>query len=301
MRRGDDMNHCHRFAAIATLLVATLLVATATGPAWADVVTGNVIGGFAEVANSVSGALPGQQPAPKQLKSPAHFGEKVQTAAKSKANISFIDGSHVLIGENAALTIDAFVFDPKAGKESAAYTIAAGALRFVSGSIKSDSIKIQTPTAVVAVRGTNFKLKVLPDGTTVISVNRGAVEVTSRRTFATATLGAGQSVSCNEQGLSAVDASEVEVADEFVDQVEFDGEPDLAEVGLSELGFSDEEASEIETALSEAESEDGADGADSDSEGGDSSDSGSDSGDGGDGGDGGGDGGGGEGGGGGNN
>jgi uncharacterized membrane protein YgcG len=261
----------------------------------ADVVTGNVIGGFAEVANSVSGALPGQQPAPKQLKSPAHFGEKVQTAAKSKANISFIDGSHVLIGENAALTIDAFVFDPKSGKESAAYTIAAGALRFVSGSIKSDSIKIQTPTAVVAVRGTNFKMKVLPDGTTVVSVNRGAVEVTSRRTFATATLGAGQSVSCNEQGLSDVDASEVEVEDEFVDQVEFDGEPDLAEVGLSELGFSDEEANEIESALSESESEDGADGADS--EGGDSSDGGSDSG--GDGGDGGGDGGGGDGGGGG--
>lgn len=274
---------------LAALNVALFLAYAPMPCARADVVTGNVIGGFAEVANSVSGALPGQQPAPKQPKSPAHFGEKVQTAAKSKANISFIDGSHVLIGENAALTIDAFVFDPRSGKESAAYTIAAGALRFVSGSIKSDSIKIQTPTAVVAVRGTNFKMKVLPDGTTVVSVNRGAVEVTSRRTFATATLGAGQSVSCNEQGLSDVDANEVEVADEFVDQVEFDGEPDLAEVGLSELGFSDEEANEIESALSESESEDGADGADS--EGGDS---GSDSGDGGsDSGDGGGDGGGG--------
>jgi uncharacterized membrane protein YgcG len=283
----------HRFVAIAALLCVG-------SPAQADVITGNVIGGFAEVANNVSGALPGQQPAPKQLKSPAHFGEKVLTEVGSRANISFIDGSHVLIGEKAELTIDAFVFDPKTGTERAAYNIAAGALRFVSGAIKSDSIKIQTPTAAIAVRGTNFKLKVLADGTTIVSVNRGSVEVTSRRTFATATLGPGQSVSAGDQGLGSVDANEVEVADEFVDNVALDGDPDLAEVGLSELGFSDEEASEIETALSEAESEDGdADNADGDSDGGDGGDAdGGDSGDGGNSGGDGGDGGGGDGGGG---
>jgi hypothetical protein len=285
------MKHVYHLAMLAVLIFAG-------GMAEADVTTGNVIGGFAEIANSVSGALPGQQPAPKQLKSPAHFGEKVLTEAGAKANISFIDGSHVLIGENAELTIDAFVFDPKTGKEHAVYNIAAGALRFVSGAVKSDSIKIQTPTAAIAVRGTNFKLKVLADGTTIVSVNRGAVEVTSRRTFATASLGAGQSVSCNDQGLGGVDTSEVEVEDAFVDDVALDGEPDLAEVGLSELGFSDEDASEIESALSEAESEDGdAESGDADSEGGDSSDGGGadggDSGDGGDGGDGGGGGGGG--------
>jgi uncharacterized membrane protein YgcG len=277
------MRQFYRFTAIAALICGG-------AAAQADVTTGNVIGGFAEVANNVTGALPGQQPAPKQLKSPAHFGEKVLTQAGAKANISFIDGSHVLIGENAELTIDAFVFDPKTGKERAAYNIAAGALRFVSGAIKSDSIKIQTPTAAIAVRGTNFKLKVLPDGTTIISVNRGSVEVTSRRTFATASLGAGQSVSCDDQGMGDVGANEVEVDDGFVDDAALDGDPDLADVGLSELGFSDEEANEIESALTDAESEDGdADGADGDSEGGDGNDGGDgDGGDSGDGGDGGG-------------
>src|SRR5690349_14309576 len=198
------MKQLYRFTAIAVLICGS-------AAAQADVTNGNVIGGFAEVANNVTGALPGQQPAPKQLKSPAHFGEKVLTEAGAKANISFIDGSHVLIGEKAALTIDAFVFDPKTGTERAVYNIAAGALRFVSGAIKSDSIKIQTPTAAIAVRGTNFKLRVLADGTTVVSVNRGSVEVTSRRTFATATLGPGQSVSASDQGLGSVDANEVEV------------------------------------------------------------------------------------------
>jgi hypothetical protein len=298
------MNRFYRVAAITALFCGAACI-----QARADSSLGSVIGGFAEVANSVSGALPGQTPAPKQPKSPAHFGEQVTTAAGARANINFIDGSHLLIGENAALTIDAFVFDPKTGKERAAYSVAAGALRFVSGKIKGDNLKIETPTAALVVRGTNFKLKVLADGTTVVSVNRGSVEVTSRRTFATATLGAGQSVSAGDEGLGGVDTNEVEVDDGFIDDAALEGDPELADVELSELGFSDEEASEIESALADAESEgdegadsDSADGGDgSDSDGGDSDGGDSDGGDsdGGDGGDGGGDGGGGDGGGGG--
>ena len=297
------MNHLHRLGTVAALLCGAAL-----SPANADSTPGNVVGGFAEVENSVSGALPGQTPAAKQPKSPAHFGEQVVTAGGAKANISFIDGSNLLLGENAEVTIDSFVFDPKTGKERAVVTLTAGALRFVSGQIKSDNLRIETPTAAIAVRGTNFKLKVLPDGTTIVSVNRGSVEVTSRRTFATATLGAGQSVRCNDQGLGGVDGSEVEVEDGFIDDVALDGDPALADVELGDLGFSDEEANEIESALADAESEDGdaegdgdsADGGDGDADGGDADGGDSDGGDsdGGDGGDGGGDGGGGEGGGG---
>jgi hypothetical protein len=254
------MNRFYRLAAITALFCSGALL-----HARADSSLGSVIGGFAEVTNSVSGALPGQSPAPKEPKSPAHFGERVITAAGAKANISFIDGSHLLIGENAALTIDAFVFDPKTGKERAAYSVAAGALRFVSGKIKDDNLKIETPTAALVVRGTNFKLKVLADGTTVVSVNRGSVEVTSRRTFATATLGAGQSVSAGDEGLGGVDTNEVEVDDGFIDDAALEGEPDLADVELGELGFSDEEANEIESALADAESEGDAESGDSDS------------------------------------
>ena len=291
------MNRFYRFAAIMALLGVA-----ASMQAQAESTVGSVVGGFAEVANSVSGALPGQPPAPKQPKSPAHFGEQVITAAGSKANISFIDGSNLLLGENAEVTIDAFVFDPKTGKERAVVTIATGALRFVSGKIKGDNLKVQTPTAAIAVRGTNFKLKVLADGTTIVSVNRGSVEVTSRRTFATATLGAGQSVSAGNQGLGGVDSNEVEVEDGFIDDAALDGDPDLAEVELGDLGFSDEEANEIEAALADAESEGDAEGADSDSaDGGDGSDSDGGDADGGDSGSDGGDGGGGDGGGGGDN
>jgi hypothetical protein len=265
----------------------------------------NVVGGFAEVANSVSGALPGQSLTPKQTKSPAHFGERVVTAAGSHANISFIDGSHLLLGEKAEVTIDAFVFDPKTKTEQASYQIAAGALRLVSGAIKGDKLKIRTPTAAIVVRGTNVKIRVLPSGETIVSVNRGRVEITSRRNGETASLGAGQSVSANQQGLNDVDSGEAEVEDGFVDDAALDGDPDLADVELTDIGFSEEEANEIESEVSESDDGGDADGADNgdgdsgsgDSDGGDSG--GGDSGDGGGGDGGGGDGGGGDGGGGG--
>jgi hypothetical protein len=122
---------------------------------------------------------------------------------------------------------------------------------------------------------------VLPSGETLVVVNRGEVEITSRRTGATASMGAGQSVTCDNQGLSDVNSSEPEVDDGFVDDPGLDGDPDLADVGLGELGFTSEEANEIASAVAAAESEGDSEGSDSgDSEGGDAD--GGDSGEGGD-------------------
>jgi uncharacterized membrane protein YgcG len=235
-----------------------LVAASAAG---ADTNKGAVIGGFAEVANSVSGAMPGETPAPKEVKSPAHFGEHVMTQASSRATISFIDKSHLVIGEKSEVTIDTFVFDPKSGAEQATYNVASGALRFVSGAIKGDKLKIETPTAVVAVRGTNLKIRVLPSGETLVAVNRGRVDVTSRQSGETASLGAGQSVDADAQGLGDVQAGEADVGDETVDDAGLDGTPDLPDVGLAELGFSEDEASEIDAAVDQAESQDGGDNA----------------------------------------
>ena len=227
-------------------ILATFAIAAG---AQADTVNGSVIGGFAEVANTVTGALPGQSPAPKQVKSPAHFGEHVLTGAGSRATIMFFDRSHLLVGESSEVTIDAFVFDPKSGAEQATYNLAAGALRLVSGAIHGDKLKIETPTAVVAIRGTNVKIRVRPDGNTVIAVNRGRVEVTARSNGASASLGAGQSINADGDGLGSVQSGEAEVGDTFVDEPGLDGTPDLADVGLSDLGFSAEEASDIDAAV----------------------------------------------------
>jgi hypothetical protein len=80
--------------------------------------------------------------------------------SQGKVGITFQDDTRVQVNENSRLVIDDFVYDPKkpaAGK--LALNMAAGTVRYASGAIaKNDPSKvaINTPTATIAVRGTDF-------------------------------------------------------------------------------------------------------------------------------------------------
>ena len=79
-------------------------------------------------------------------------------------NIIFKDDTKVKVTENSKLLIDDFVFDPKksdAGK--LALKIGMGTVRYASGQIAKanpQQVGIQTPTATIAVRGTDFSMTV---------------------------------------------------------------------------------------------------------------------------------------------
>ena len=69
------------------------------------------------------------------------------------------------INENSKLVIDSFVFDPNAKKSAGklAMNVALGTVRYTSGKVahnNPDSVKINSPTATIAVRGTDFTLTV---------------------------------------------------------------------------------------------------------------------------------------------
>ena len=74
--------------------------------------------------------------------------------------ITFEDDTQVQMTESAKLTIDDFIYDPNnkdAGK--LAIKIGRGTARYASGQIAKDrpqAVKIRTPSATVAVRGTDF-------------------------------------------------------------------------------------------------------------------------------------------------
>ncbi len=240
-----------------------LLAAIAAGPAAADVSVGSTIGGFVRVKGAVTGSLPDQAPASKAERSPALFGEIVATGDNSGATIGFIDHSHLLLSQRATITIDSLVFNPKTGIEEAAYTLTQGAARLISGTIKGDSLRINTPTATLAVRGTNLKLKVEADGSTLVSVNSGEVALSDRAGKETVTLKAGQSVRVDRDGVGDVADSEAEVDDAELDDASLDGDdPDLPDADLADLGFSAEDIADIEAALDAAENGDDGEGED---------------------------------------
>lgn len=88
------------------------------------------------------------------------------------SNITFRDDTKVKITENSKLVIDDFVFDPKksdAGKLAMKVTM--GTVRYASGQIAKNNpqqVAVNTPTANIAVRGTDFSMTVDETGQSLI-------------------------------------------------------------------------------------------------------------------------------------
>lgn len=83
--------------------------------------------------------------------------------AKSKVMLTFEDHTTVKITEQSKLIIDDFVYDNNKGAGKLALRVALGTARYASGQIaKSNpqSVNIKTPTASIAVRGTDFSMTV---------------------------------------------------------------------------------------------------------------------------------------------
>ena len=88
------------------------------------------------------------------------------------SSITFRDDTKVKITENSKLVIDDFVFDPKksdAGKLAMKVTM--GTVRYASGQIAKNNpqqVAVNTPTANIAVRGTDFSMTVDETGQSLV-------------------------------------------------------------------------------------------------------------------------------------
>ena len=83
--------------------------------------------------------------------------------ARAKAKLTFEDNTTVNITEQSKLVIDDFVYDPKKGSGKVAMKVVLGTARYASGQIAKtnpQNVNVQTPTATVAVRGTDFSMTV---------------------------------------------------------------------------------------------------------------------------------------------
>lgn len=94
----------------------------------------------------------------------------VNGACDSK--ITFKDDTKVNVTANSKLLIDDFVFDPKASDSGKlALKVAMGSVRYASGQIAKSNpqqVDIKTPTATIAVRGTDFNMVVDETGQSLV-------------------------------------------------------------------------------------------------------------------------------------
>ena len=85
------------------------------------------------------------------------------STARAKAELTFEDKTTVKLTEHSKLVIDDFVYDPKKGTGKLALNMAMGTARYASGQIAKNNpqqVAIKTPTASIAVRGTDFSMTV---------------------------------------------------------------------------------------------------------------------------------------------
>lgn len=120
------------------------------------------IGKITELQGTAVEAKRGNQTLKLNKDSVIEANDTISVGSNTKLTITFADNSTAKITENSKLVIDDFVYDPK-GASKSAMRVTLGTVRMASGGIakqNSQNVNIKTPTAAIAVRGTDFAMTV---------------------------------------------------------------------------------------------------------------------------------------------
>ena len=93
--------------------------------------------------------------------------DDVRTRA-GRIGITFLDNSTVKLTEHSKLIIDEYIYDPNPDKSKMALQFASGTIRFTSGAFNKKNVELSTPTANIAVLGTDFTCTVDETGRSLI-------------------------------------------------------------------------------------------------------------------------------------
>ena len=135
------------------LLVAVLLIAI--GNSYAAESIGGVIEQSGKAGSIVR--LSGEELIANLQTDIVSFDE-VETE-NGRLKIQFVDETQVSLTEHTYMEIDEYVYDPDPSKSKMALNFVQGTARFATGGlglVPKENIQIQTPTATIGIRGTDF-------------------------------------------------------------------------------------------------------------------------------------------------
>ena len=87
----------------------------------------------------------------------------IETGADGALGLTLKDSSMLSLGANSRFELAAFEFEPHARKLSLISRLMQGTLSFITGEIcklAPDRVRVETPTAMIGVRGTRFVVRV---------------------------------------------------------------------------------------------------------------------------------------------
>lgn len=100
---------------------------------------------------------------PAQAGQPVYEADSLRTGADGRLGVTLKDDTRISLGPASEVRLDRFAFAPAEGQLGFALRIVRGVVAYVSGRIAKlapNSIRLETPAAIVGVRGTSLALRV---------------------------------------------------------------------------------------------------------------------------------------------
>lgn len=96
---------------------------------------------------------------------PLYEKDTIETGADGSIGITFVDNTVMSSGPNSQIVLEDYKFNSSNFKGSMLTDMNRGTVSMISGDIARSSpgaMKVKTPTAILAVRGTRFAIEVKP-------------------------------------------------------------------------------------------------------------------------------------------
>jgi hypothetical protein len=125
------------------------------------------------------------------LKDDVYVRERLETVTDGALHVHLMDDTVLRLGSATSVVLDQFIYAPDADATTLLANLSKGVCRFLTGKTAKKDVKVVTPAATIAARGTVFSVWVKDDGSTTVWVQEGHVDVTPNDGSALATVGAG--------------------------------------------------------------------------------------------------------------
>lgn len=137
---------------------------------------GTVVGHVGQVR--ITHASPPPRRVPQEFQRRVNVEDTIETGPDGKAMLQLDDGSTLILGNNSRLLLRDLVSAPAEHERQVLVEATRGVLRFVTRAVAdaTTDIRVQAPTAVAGVRGTDWMMRIGPDSAAVF-VEAGSVTV----------------------------------------------------------------------------------------------------------------------------
>src|SRR5215471_21143191 len=171
-RRASSPRRRGLLVGLVLLCVAPLMPASADSP--------DVAGDVIAVRMWAYGTPPAQARRDLFLKDDVYVRERLETVTDGALHVHLMDDTVLRLGSATSVVLDQFVYQPDADATTLLANLSKGVCRFLTGKTTKKDVKVVTPAATIAARGTVFSVWVKDDGSTTVWVQEGQVDVTPR-------------------------------------------------------------------------------------------------------------------------